>query len=86
LNVFEGERRENLLDIFFLLQKEQKKWRIRELIAKQIHELAKIFSPETVFKIILPISFTLCKDNVSCVRKQAAKRIYGLTEPLSVEG
>jgi hypothetical protein len=31
------------------MKKDQKKWRIRELIAHQLDDLAKIFSPETVF-------------------------------------
>ena len=34
IRVFEQERRENLLDVFVLLQRDQKKWRIRELIAR----------------------------------------------------
>jgi serine/threonine-protein phosphatase 4 regulatory subunit 1 len=69
LSVFETERREHLLDVFLLLQKDQKKWRVRELIACQLHELARIFSPQTVFDIIVPISMKLCNDIVSCVRK-----------------
>jgi len=34
LKVFNPEKRENMIDIFLELQKDQKKWRIRELIAR----------------------------------------------------
>lgn len=34
IQVFDTEKRENLLDVFLILQKDPKKWRIRELIAQ----------------------------------------------------
>lgn len=64
--------------MFLQLQKDPKKWRIRELIARQIDRLAKIYSPETVFRIIAPISFKLCNDPVSIVREKASKKIYAV--------
>jgi serine/threonine-protein phosphatase 4 regulatory subunit 1 len=85
IRVFEQERRENLLDVFVLLQRDQKKWRIRELIARQITSLAKEFSADIVFRIILPISLKLCNDVVSIVRRQAAKQMYGVIEVMDNE-
>lgn len=40
--------------------------------------MAHIFNPDTIFKIILPIAFKLCTDNVAQVRKAAAEKIYSL--------
>ena len=48
------------------------------MIARQIDRLAKIYHPETVFRIISPISFKLCNDPVSLVREKAAKKIYAV--------
>ena len=59
-----------------IIKKNPKKWRIRELIAGQIGKLTKIYNPETIFKIISPISFKLCNDTVYIVRKKAAKNIH----------
>eukprot|EP01016_Furgasonia_blochmanni_P018633 TRINITY_DN2109_c0_g1_i3.p1 TRINITY_DN2109_c0_g1~~TRINITY_DN2109_c0_g1_i3.p1 ORF type:complete len:508 (-),score=98.30 TRINITY_DN2109_c0_g1_i3:695-2218(-) len=78
LKVFDLEKREHYVEIFVQLQKDQKKWRIRELIARQIHILAEIFSKETIFRMILPISIKLCNDIVSIVREEASKQIYSL--------
>jgi len=66
------------LDVFLILQKDPKKWRIRELIARQIDLLAKMFNSETVFRYIMPISFKLCNDTVSIVREEAAKKIHSI--------
>lgn len=71
-----------MIEIFLQLQKDQKKWRIRELIANQIDKLAAIFSKDTVFQIIVPISFKLCSDVVSIVREEASKKIHFLLENL----
>lgn len=65
LKIFSDEKKESLMEIFFFVQKDQKKWRIRESIANQIDEMAHIFNPDTIFKIILPIAFKLCTDNVA---------------------
>ncbi|KAM3131474.1 hypothetical protein pb186bvf_016404 [Paramecium bursaria] len=76
------DKRETLIDIVMLIQKDKNKnnWRIRELIAKQIGHFAQVFNEETVFQTIMPISIKLCYDNVYTVRKQAAKQIYSLYE------
>eukprot|EP01016_Furgasonia_blochmanni_P039261 TRINITY_DN4857_c0_g1_i7.p1 TRINITY_DN4857_c0_g1~~TRINITY_DN4857_c0_g1_i7.p1 ORF type:complete len:419 (-),score=52.76 TRINITY_DN4857_c0_g1_i7:93-1310(-) len=78
LKVFDEERREHYVELFVQLQKDQKKWRIRELIAKQIKTLSEIFSKETTFRMIVPISIKLCNDVVSSVRDEASKQIYAL--------
>lgn len=83
LQVFSVEKRENMVDIFVQLQKDQKKWRIRELIARQIDKLTLIFSPKITFEIIAPISFKLCNDPVSFVREEAARKIYSILKALS---
>lgn len=71
-----------MIEIFLQLQKDQKKWRIRELIANQIDTLASVFSKETVFQIITPISFKLCTDTVSIVREEASKKIASLLDKM----
>jgi len=82
LKVFSIEKRENMVDIFVQLQKDQKKWRIRELIARQIDQLVSIFSPKITFEIIAPISFKLCNDPVSFVREEAARKTYAILKAL----
>ncbi|CAD8165671.1 unnamed protein product [Paramecium octaurelia] len=77
-DAIEESKRASLIDILLIIQKDQKKWRIRELIAKQISHLAQVFDVETVFSIILPVSTKLCNDNVFAVRKAAAKQIFEL--------
>ena len=78
LKVFRMEKRENMADIFLDLQKDPKKWRIRQLIAKQIDKLTLVFSPETIFRIIAPISFKLCSDTVAFVREEASRKIHAV--------
>lgn len=82
LKVFKPEKRENMIDIFLELQKDQKKWRIRELIARQIDKLTMIFSQEITFRYIAPISFKLCNDPVAYVRDEAAVKIHALLTAL----
>eukprot|EP01015_Nassula_variabilis_P036997 TRINITY_DN969_c0_g2_i1.p2 TRINITY_DN969_c0_g2~~TRINITY_DN969_c0_g2_i1.p2 ORF type:complete len:333 (-),score=30.19 TRINITY_DN969_c0_g2_i1:4-1002(-) len=66
------------IDIFVELQQNSKKWRIRELVAFQIDKLSEIFSVQTTFEIILPLSMKLCQDSVAIVREEAAKNIHYL--------
>jgi len=40
--------------------------------------LSIIFSDDTTYRIILPICFKLCRDDISIVRKTASKNIYQL--------
>lgn len=80
LRVINQERREELVDIFMVLQNDQKKWRIRECIATQLTSLAEIYSLQTVFSYLIPITFKFCSDPVSIVRTEAAKQIGNLVK------
>lgn len=84
LEVFNSQKKEDLIDVFLNIQKEQHKWRIRSLIAKQIEKLVSNYSKETVFRIISPISFKLCNDIVYEVRVTAAKKIYSLLKKFEI--
>ena len=57
-----------------------KKWRIREIIAGQLRILSSLFTEETTIRIIIPISFKLCKDDVACVRIRANSEIHSVLE------
>lgn len=76
VRLFDTVTRENLIDVFLVLQKDPKKWRVRYSIAHQLKDLSMIYDTETVFKYIFPISLKLCNDNVSEVRMEAARQIY----------
>lgn len=85
LEVFDKEKRQALLDILLVIQKQLYKWRIRELLAKQIDKLAKIYEIDIIIQYILPISFKLCNDTVYTVREEAAKKVYSLYFALKSE-
>jgi len=71
--------REQYVDVFLEIQTQnQFNWRIREVISQQMDVLSVIFSDDTTFRIILPICFSLCRDDISIVRKTASKNIYQL--------
>ncbi|CAM6005150.1 unnamed protein product [Sphagnum balticum] len=76
VQLFERGTRENLIDVFLVLQKDPKKWRVRFEIAHQLESLSQIYETETVFTYIFPISLKLCNDNVSEVRHEAARQMY----------
>jgi serine/threonine-protein phosphatase 4 regulatory subunit 1 len=82
VKLFDTVTRENLIDVFLVLQKDPKKWRVRYSIAHQLHDLSKIYETETVFKYIFPISLKLCNDNVSEVRVEAARQMFFVIESL----
>lgn len=87
LEIFTDDKRDNLVDIFLNLQKDHpNQWRVRELIADQIGNLAKVYRPETLFKIIAPISFKLCNDNVSLVRYKASLQIKNILDRFDSDG
>lgn len=85
MELFEKGTRENLIDVFLVLQKDPKKWRVRYEIARQLVQLARIYDTETVFKYIFPISLKLCNDNVSEVRHEAAHQMFHVIQRLSAE-
>lgn len=69
------EKRESLIGVFEEFQKDQKKWRIRECIGKQLGRLLEIYSPETIFEYMVPILLKFCSDSVSIVREEAAGKV-----------
>lgn len=62
MQVLDEQKREELIDLFLALQKDQKKWRVRESIACQLSTLASIYDIGIVFSYIVPIAFKLCAD------------------------
>ena len=75
----EESKRDELAGVFLEIQMTNKKnWRVREIIARQIEILSKIFSDDITFKYILPICQKLCNDEVSIVRRTASKQMYPL--------
>jgi len=64
-----------LIGVFEEFQKDQKKWRIRESIAKQLGNLLEIYPPLTIFQYIVPLLFKFCSDSVSIVREEAADKV-----------
>ncbi|CAN0278923.1 unnamed protein product, partial [Discosporangium mesarthrocarpum] len=45
-------------------------WRLRELLAGQLPDLAPLLSPDVVFSMVVPVAFTLLNDAVSIVRER----------------
>ena len=43
MRLFDTVTRENLIDVFLVLQKDPKKWRVRYSIAHQLKDLAMIY-------------------------------------------
>lgn len=85
VEIFNSEIRENLIDVFLVLQRDPKKWRIRQSIASQIGRLSRIYTSEVVFQYIVPIAFKLCSDPVSEVKQEACKNIGALVDILKDE-
>lgn len=83
---FEKQTRENLIDVFLVLQKDPKKWRVRYSISRQLKELSHIYEPETIFKYIFPISLKLCNDGVHEVRTEASHQIVHVINNFKSEG
>lgn len=71
-----------MIEIFLQLQKDQRKWRIRELIAVQLDKLATLFSKDIVYQIITPICFKLCTDTFAIVREEASRKIAYILDVL----
>lgn len=78
--MLDQDKREELADIYSQIQQGNRKWRIRQIIAGQIGLLSKLFLEETIVKIIIPISFQLCKDDVASVREAACEQISALLQ------
>ena len=83
MQVLSIEKRQSLVGVFEEFQKDQKKWRIRLVIAKQLGKLLEIYSPQIIFQYVVPILLKFCSDSVSIVREEAAGRIGDFIEKLS---
>lgn len=82
-SIFSNEMRENLIDVFMVLQKNPKKWRIRYEIAKQLSILSQNYEAETLFRYILPISLKLANDPVSYIREETARHMHEVIAGMS---
>jgi hypothetical protein len=49
MKVLSEKKRESLIGVFEEFQKDQKKWRIRECISKQLGQILEIYKPEIIF-------------------------------------
>jgi hypothetical protein len=49
MTVLSEEKRESLIGVFEEFQKDQKKWRIRECIGRQLGQILEIYKPQLVF-------------------------------------
>ena len=78
-------KRETLIGVFEEFQKDQKKWRIRESIGKQLGEILEIYKPQLIFEYVVPILLKFCSDSVSIVREEAARKVADFIEKLSEE-
>ncbi len=84
MKILDEHKRIELIDIFLFLQKDQKKWRVRESIAQQLTTLSTIYDLGTVFTYIIPMAFKLCTDSVSIVRDEAASKIGDIVKLFSM--
>ena len=75
MQVLSPEKRESLIGVFEEFQKDQKKWRIRECIGKQLGRLLEIYSPETTSNYMVPTFPNFCHGPVSIVREEAAGKV-----------
>ncbi|KAM3130189.1 hypothetical protein pb186bvf_017689 [Paramecium bursaria] len=80
IRIFDLEEREYVIDLLLGIQKDIHKWRNKVMMCVSLLPLTRCFSQKTVFFQIAPILFKLCSDNVSLVRKKAAKNVYHLVE------
>jgi len=83
LKVFPVGQRDKMVNLYQQLTENQRNWRVLELIAGQMENLALAFSPKVVFEVLVPISFELCKHTVFSVRKKAAENVNPLFNVLS---
>jgi serine/threonine-protein phosphatase 4 regulatory subunit 1 len=85
MKVLSEQKRESLIGVFEEFQKDQKKWRIRESIGKQLGQILEIYKPQLIFEYVVPILLKFCSDTVSTVREEAARKVADFIEKLSEE-
>lgn len=85
MKVLSESKRESLIGVFEEFQKDQKKWRIRESIGRQLGEILEIYKPQLIFEYVVPILLKFCSDTVNTVREEAARKVADFIEKLSSE-
>lgn len=83
MKVLSENKRESLIGVFEEFQKDQKKWRIRESIGRQLGQILEIYKPQLIFEYVVPILLKFCSDTVSTVREEAARKVADFIEKLS---
>jgi serine/threonine-protein phosphatase 4 regulatory subunit 1 len=72
-----------MIMVFEEFQKDHRKWRIRESIAKQLPHLLEMYSIEIIFTYMVPILLRLCCDPVAIVREVASCSISNFISSLN---
>lgn len=85
MTVMSETKREALVGVFEEFQMDQKKWRIRECIGRQLGQILQIYKPHIIFEYVVPILLKFCSDSVSTVREEAARKVADFIEKLSIE-
>lgn len=72
----ESDRQPYAQEYAQLIFNSMNKWRFKYVITEQFDILSKIFQPSTVHQILLPVFFSLCRDDCFLVRKNASLNIH----------
>lgn len=71
-------------DYYICIQDNIIKWRIRASICEQLNELIEIFEPADILSFIVPMFFTLCRDQTALVRKIVTRKYYLLVQKIEI--
>jgi len=83
LKILSPDTRKNYLTVLEELQQPKVNWRFRRLVAKQLGDIAELFSSETVTTTILPVVLKLLLDPVAAVRKALFPQLPQIIQILS---
>ncbi|CAD8133779.1 unnamed protein product [Paramecium octaurelia] len=86
ISIFPIEERDYVIDLLLNFQKDQHKWRTRQIICTSIFPITRCFNNDTIFFHIAPILFKFCSDTVAKVRRKASKNVVHLVETFEEEG
>eukprot|EP00744_Colponema_vietnamica_P002243 GILI01003566.1.p1 GENE.GILI01003566.1~~GILI01003566.1.p1 ORF type:complete len:751 (-),score=141.61 GILI01003566.1:76-2328(-) len=78
LEILSPSKREIYLSVLQEIQSDPENWRLRTYLAKQIKSFSQIFSPASVYSVIVPLAMKLCTDQVAEVRLMAYEGIPAL--------
>eukprot|EP01116_Phalansterium_solitarium_P018008 TRINITY_DN4602_c0_g1_i2.p1 TRINITY_DN4602_c0_g1~~TRINITY_DN4602_c0_g1_i2.p1 ORF type:complete len:832 (-),score=188.10 TRINITY_DN4602_c0_g1_i2:411-2906(-) len=79
------KRAQYLPALLELLQKNEKVWRFRKYIAKQLSQMSMIFDGELLEHTVMPLALDLCHDHVAKVRVASCAGVATLLLRLSQE-